>query len=226
VTAVELAVQNPYWDLVADRVADGDWYTGPRQVNDYDRDGSGNLDIEALRRRAEAGEDRRSLTSRFAWTITAPDTLAFVAEHAGGMVLDPMAGTGYWAWLLTQCGVHVLAFDAKPPAAGENTYHRDGHAYFSVQLGEAAYATRVYGFGRTLLLSWPPMDEAGHLALAAYRGNRLIYIGEGEGGCCGDDDLFALIERDWVEVAEHRPVQWHGLHDYITVYDRRLGGAS
>lgn len=59
------------------------------------------------------------------------------------------------------------------------------------------------------------------LDFAAYEDGSSCYIGEGPGGCCGDDRLFELLDQQWAKVAEHRPVQWFGIHDYVTVYDRR-----
>ena len=74
---------------------------------------------------------------------------------------------------------------------------------------------------RTLLLAWPPYDDPiGEKALTAYAGTRVIYIGEMDGGCCGDDAMFQRLATEWREVAEIRPVQWAGLHDWVTVYDR------
>jgi hypothetical protein len=79
---------------------------------------------------------------------------------------------------------------------------------------------------RALFLCWPPYGSPmAAAALDFYTGNRVIYIGEGDGGCCADDNFFAALDKGWVEVAEHRPVQWSGLHDWITVYDRKAGVA-
>jgi hypothetical protein len=33
--------------------------------------------------------------------------------------------------------------------------------------------------------------------------------------------MFDALERDWAETVDHRPVQWFGMHDWVTVYDRR-----
>lgn len=73
-----------------------------------------------------------------------------------------------------------------------------------------------------MLLSWPPYSaSAGNDIIRAYGGRRIIYIGEGEFGCCGDDKMWTTLGNFWEEVATHRPIQWFGLHDYITVYERR-----
>jgi hypothetical protein len=53
-----------------------------------------------------------------------------------------------------------------------------------------------------------------------YIGNRIIHIGE-HFGCTADDEFFERLESGWDEVASHRPIQWFGMHDYITVYERK-----
>jgi hypothetical protein len=89
---------------------------------------------------------------------------------------------------------------------------------------------------RTLFLCWPPFsrvcysstdrtspnnaDNLSYAALRHYRGNRVIFIGEGDGGCTGTEDFFHLLDTEWHEVDSHRPVQWNGIRDWITVYER------
>lgn len=198
---------NPYWDAVKDLVTTEDarsWEPGALYVG-----GIHNW---------EATKDRFERTSEYAWTITSPESVAFVAEHAGPSVIDPMAGSGYWAYLLGQLGIDVQASDIKP---GDSQWHQTG-TWVDVASLDAVTAVSGAHPSRVLLLSWPPYDQAiGASVLAAFRGDRVVYIGEGEGGCCGDDAMFSLLEQQWTEVADHRPVQWYGLHDWITVYDRK-----
>lgn len=206
---------NDYWDAVRDYVQHDSLGGGPA-VDTYG----------SLSRRATGAYGtevkRTELTSRYSWTVTDPATVDFVVEYAGGMVVDPMAGSGWWAHLLTEAGVTVLASDENPPDGTEaNTWHRyDAHV--PVGRSDAADAVSLAPVGATLLLSWPPYDgDPGYRALKAYRGDRVIYIGEGEGGCCGDDNMFQFLRDEWDEVAEHRPVQFYGLHDFVTVYQRK-----
>lgn len=205
---------NTYWDAVKDHVNPRGslWRTpsvegfGYRWTNgDYVRDESMPL--------------RKDLASRFSWTITDPATVAFVAAHADAGLIDPMAGTGWWAHVLAEYGVDTVCFDAAP---GTSNYHKDEALHVPVTRMDAAAAVAQHHGGRTLLLSWPPYDTAdGVNALRAYRGDRVVFIGETDGGCCGDDDLFAELAAHWALVAEHTPVQWDGLHDVVNVFDRK-----
>lgn len=222
-TATRLAVANPYWDAVRGHVD----FTGSLRgtptvggLRNY-RDRSGELDLGHWSREVP---QRAEFVRRYSWTITDPTSVAFVAEHSRGRLVDPMAGTGYWASVLAQSGVDVAASDLHPPTLGgkANHWHMDVAAYCPVFRADAADAVTAHP-DRTLLLSWPPYDRPVTHILDAYRGNRLIYIGEGWGGCCGDDDMFAAFERGWTQVAEHTPVQWDGMHDQIQVFDRKDG---
>jgi hypothetical protein len=206
----ETAIDNPYWDAVCDHVGPDPYWPQRPFVVDW---------LSSWR--DERMPRRTDFTKQYAWTITSPESVAFVAEHSHGRLVDPLAGTGYWAYLLDQAGVDVLAYDLEPPdGTDRNHYHRGQSSFAPVMKGDATEVVSVHS-DRTLLLSWPPYGEpVGHRTLAAYTGDRVIYIGEGSYGCCGDDAMFDLFAADWLEVAEHAPIQWLSMHDYITVYDR------
>lgn len=164
---------------------------------------------------------RDELTGPFSWSVTAPATVDFVAEHAGPVLIDPMAGTGYWAYLLGQCGVTVLAFDRYADQPQANGYHRNARAWVPIGGGDAADTVAAAGPGPTLLLAWPPYaEDAAARALAAYTGSRVIYVGE-EWGCTADDAFHRALEAHWQLVAAHVPVCWEGIHDRVLVYDRK-----
>ncbi|GBG33936.1 Hypothetical Protein FCC1311_101592 [Hondaea fermentalgiana] len=54
---------------------------------------------------------------------------------------------------------------------------------------------------RTLLLVCPPPNEMASKCMSAYRGDRLVYVGEGRGGAHADSDFFNTLESKW-EVEE------------------------
>lgn len=76
---------------------------------------------------------------------------------------------------------------------------------------------------RALFLCWPPYDkDFAYNVLKAYQGNTLIYVGEGEGGCTGDDNFFKLLEKEWEEVAyDDGFTSWSGIHDQLIIYRRK-----
>lgn len=211
------AIDNPYWDAVRHLVVDEPIWGGPTVggISSWRASGGHPGDL------VDTFERRRELVGRYAWTITDPDTAAFVAEHAQDRAVDPIAGSGYWGYVLGQLGVDVVSYDVDPPSAGRNHYHKEGREHVEVRAGDALHTVARHP-DRTLLLAWPPYSRAtGAATVNSYGGGRVIYIGEGPGGCCGDDDLFTAFDSDWKSVAEHWPVQWDGIHDRVTVYDRR-----
>lgn len=207
-TAVEII--NPYWDAVRSKVnleRYHSWEAESRQIGSIHK--------------WDDTVGRHELVKRYSWTVTAPDTVAFVAEHLGPRAIDPLAGSGYWAFLLVQHGVDVAASDIAPPDQAKNEWHNGVEPFVPIAQLDAADAVATCDRDRVLLLAWPPYDDPiGARVINAYKGDRIVFIGEGDGGCCGGDDMWTVLGTGWREVADHRPVQWFGLHDYVTVYER------
>ncbi len=181
---------------------------------------------------------RGSCCHTYAWAIPDPASLAFVAQWLGPQAVEMGAGTGYWAWQLSQLGVDMRCYDQCPPDRNYlNHWHspmdvQDGHflliprkTYFPVQEGEPEVLAQHRE--RTLFLCWPPYDDPmGEDALRAYPGKRLVYIGEGGGGCNANDAFFSLLYDEWKRIASHGIVEWQSIHDHITVYERREYSSS
>lgn len=207
---------NAYWDAVLE------WATGNpfgQMVLGWRFQDLG-LDQRPMRRPSGTSITgivlRQELVQRYAFTISAPDTVAFVAEHAGPAVIDPMASTGWWASLLAAAGADVYASDLQV-WPGQHT---------PVAEADGVDAVLGQGDGRTLLLSWPPWrSPIGAALVDAYPGDRIVYMGElwdgREAGNCGDERMLRLLGKRWRAVAVHEPATWAGLHDMVVVYDRK-----
>lgn len=224
--AAKVAIENPYWDMVQKFPGDGielkyhhRWVPNP-----YPWEDRPTMDGKFVR--------RDDLCGLYAWSIPDPASLQFVAQALGEKAIEIGAGTGYWASLLAQMGVDMLAYDLHPPQhTGQNHYHsprnEEGRSllgitrevFFDVRAGNHLMAAEHPD--RTLFLCWPPYEgEMANLALQAYQGSRLVYIGECEGGCTADNAFFELLSEQWHLVESHTPVQWSGIHDVIEVYER------
>lgn len=206
--STEIKLVNPYWEEARDALV-GDEY-----------------DYQFIIKSAEA---RERCCRMYAWAIPDPASLAFVARHLGTRAIELGAGTGYWAWQLSHLGVDILAYDKFPPDTIPNAYFAPNFkgeepqglvtTWYPVQQGEPEVLAEHPD--RTLFLCWPPYGGSlAHECLQVYRGDRVIFIGEGCGGCTGDDDFFALLDKEWQEIAAHPIQQWRHIHDGITVYER------
>lgn len=49
----------------------------------------------------------------------------------------------------------------------------------------------------------------------------MLLIGEGNGGCNADDELFQRLADEWEEIGDFSIPQWPGIHDYIALYRRK-----
>jgi len=220
---VDVQYNNPYWDEIKDRLAE--------VVDMFHVFRVANL-ILSTTWDTSIWIKRKDFCGKYCWAVPDPDTLAFVAQWLGPCAVEMGAGTGYFAWQLQQCGVDILAYDLAPPHLScKNEYHgvrnEDGTAlleqtrevYFPVETG--APETLEQHTDLTLFLCWPPYaSDMASLCLQHYHGTRVVYVGESEGGCTADEIFFEILECGWHEVAQHRPIQWDGIHDWVYVYER------
>lgn len=169
---------------------------------------------DALIRRHAA---RKTNAQRYAWAVPTDDALAAIARH--GPLVEIGAGTGYWAALLARRGVDVVAYDAAPPPAA-NHWHPGAACWVAVEQGGPEKVDLHPD--RALFLCWPPYaDPMAADALRRYAGRTVIYVGEGGGGCTGDEAFHDQLERDFEEVELVAIPQWEGVHDYLSIHARK-----
>jgi hypothetical protein len=207
-----VTIENPFWDAIEGCV-EADSFRGNPVVGEFRL---GRTVAENMARTP----NRQRLVRQYCWTIPDPETVMFVAENAEGGLVDPIAGTGYWAYLLAQVGVDVVCYDLNPGTTlVTNGWHGED-LYAGVCAKDCAEAVALHP-DRTLFLSWPPhAQDVGTRVLMTYQGKRVIYIGEGHGGGTGDDEMHRILDRDWTEVGSRQPVQWWGQRDWVRVYER------
>ena len=140
-----------------------------------------------------------------------------IKRICGDKIVEMGAGTGYWAKYLSQFDINIIAFDKKETRVEycDDVYYSDIFEGTEEVLGEySKYA---------LMLVWPPYNEPfDYNCLKAYQGNYLIYVGEGYGGCTGDDDFFNLIEEEWEIVhCSYDCLNFFGIFSFETIYKRK-----
>jgi hypothetical protein len=151
---------------------------------------------------------KAAIAGHFAWAVPTEAAIDCIRRHADA-VIEIGAGNGYWAWLLREAGVDVAAFDAAPPA----------FTWTRVEVGDERQAAAAEG--RALLLCWPPWAAPmAAAALAAFRGDVVIYIGEWMGGSA-EPGFFAALAAGFEAIDAVDIPRWHARSDRLTVFRRR-----
>lgn len=164
---------------------------------------------------------RETWVRAYSWTVSDPATLDFVRSFCPGRVLDPIAGSGWWAKLLGQAGHEVVATDVNPPAKGKkvNIWHPDVETHVPITAMDAEDAMKDSEPDDTLLLSWPPRSDVALRTLKAFRGRRMVYMGE-HGGTDASEGFFEEMFRNWRPIDNHIPVRFECLNDAVSVWTR------
>ena len=141
-------------------------------------------------------------TASYAFALPSEAALRAVAEASPRGVVEVGAGTGYWARLLRDRGVDVVAYDVAPPPSPDNRWFAGVAPWYPVRVGDESAVERHAD--RTLLLVWPTRTEDwGAAAVDRFGtagGQRVAFVGEPVGGRTGDDRLHALLgelDRCW-----------------------------
>ncbi len=162
-------------------------------------------------------EKRLELVRKYSWAIPDEDAINEIVKYSP--IVEAGAGTGYWAWLISQKGGDIIALDKFPPATSYN-YYNHNYQHFPVYYGDEE-SIKDYQ-DRTLMLCWCPYNnDMGYNHIRNYNGNHLILIGEEEGGCCGNDEMFSLIEERFYLITNISIPQWDGIHDILKIYKRK-----
>lgn len=153
---------------------------------------------------------RKKLIWAYSWAIPNEQAISLLAENSP--LVEVGAGTGYWAWLATQAGAQVFAYDKE---------NRQSPQWIDVLQGDETAVSKHSSCA--LFLCWPPLDEPmAELALKSYRGSTVLYVGEfrGRTGSAGFHDL---LEREFEREAEVALPCWTGFSDRMYLFRRRAG---
>ena len=158
---------------------------------------------------------RYKLLEKYSYAVPSQQAIEYISSLSP--IVEIGAGTGYWAYLLRQLGTDIIAYDESP--------YKNG--YVNHQWSEVLEGTPItlkQHTDRTLFICWPPFDTSfASDCLKNYKGNDLIYIGEGSGGCTGDEQFFELLDAEWDGVDNDVNIpKYEGLHDYLYYFRRKL----
>lgn len=142
----------------------------------------------------------------------------------GHKVLEVGAGTGFLAHLLSEKGTDIFAIDKK---ISNNDYQLNHHYYEVFEDDAITHLQSAKNFYDSVLMSWPPYESsmAFEVLQSMHSGQQLIYIGEGIGGCTGDDDFFDLLDKkatfnkEKTSIVARDFLSFPSIHDNPVVYD-------
>jgi tetratricopeptide (TPR) repeat protein len=181
-------------------------------------------EFNSIRSQQECFDRHQELCHKYAWAV--PNQAALEALRQNQPIIEIGAGTGYWAHLLRQIGVKIAAYDLNPvPSSGNQWHSGAGRSWATVLSGDETAVRR--SSAQALFLCWPPeVNQCAYNALRLFKGNTVIYVGEGPGGCSGTAKFHSLLARDWDLVGQIEIPQWPGVYDGLFVYMRKRASTA
>jgi hypothetical protein len=147
------------------------------------------------------------------------ESLRKISKFVGeGRVIDAGCGRGLWSALLFLSKKRVVAIDNF-----ENPIYKAENCLVTPIQAEAEEWIEMFGGpDDVLFMSWPPhWGDMASSCLSAHRGSKLIYIGEGWGGCTADDEFFDMLDKGWNVVGEYPMENFQGIEDSLSLCIRK-----
>ena len=174
---------------------------------------------------------RMEYTMSISWMIFDRRTInwivSFLKRYSISEVFEIGAGNGLTSALMNHPETqekHSFNWWATDPMLGHGSSPEK--QYSKVEELDASQAVSKYGPTSQMMTSiWPSYNEswAGdaikQFRLLPCNNERFVlYGGESEGGCTGDDAMFEEFDNHWRIVGKFYCPQWWGIHDYLTLY--------
>lgn len=171
-------------------------------------------DTSDMNRFVSMYEARDRFIAEYGFSIPCREAVEAIKGY--GPIVEIGAGTGYWAKIMQLAGIDVIATDS-----WDNGYKFQIGKHFPVERQNGAAAVIKYA-PRTVFCSWPSYDDTwAASALKVMKGGRcFIYIGEGHGGCTGNDEFHELLDADFTLLDTVAIPQFPGIGDYMEIWRR------
>ena len=146
---------------------------------------------------------------KYAYAIPNMRSLYLIKHFAENQqILEVFSGQALWAYLLQLINVNVIATDLEI----------EKKTYTSVEKMDALKAVIKYKTN-ILMMIWPPCgDPIAYKTLQRFKGDKVIYIGEGDDGCTGDEKFHKLLSTKYELVANYKIKRWPGFYDSLYLY--------
>jgi hypothetical protein len=167
---------------------------------------------------------RKDCCAKGLWIVIDKKWTKKLAQYINGRkCLEIMAGGGWLTKALLEHGVDIVATD-NFSWAKEKLPHKTMKPVIEIEKLDAIEAVNKYRDRDVLVVSWPHSSFDNVLCEACQlwgREKEIVYIGEGEEGCCAGMDFWHCFKALDIKI----PMKsWDGLHDYVFVghYDKEL----
>ena len=169
--------------------------------------------------RRDYDDKRDTFATRFSWAIPDKSVINKIVKFAAGeKILEIGCGKGLWAGLLRASGAYVTATDSG--TWGE--FNQTTTFIDDIKLKNNKESVDIYKDHNVLMLIWPPYDtDMAEIALDTFTGNKVIYIGEGDGGCTANDKFHRELESNWTKKSNYLIQTWPSIRDSCYYYTRK-----
>ena len=167
---------------------------------------------------ADLFRKREEFRIGISWHIPTDELINAIKEYSP--VVSVASGFAYTESLAIKEGADVIATDVCPNK--HNHWCRDGIFYIPVEEIRADDAVKKYS-NRNVFMAWPPYDTsmAFDVASEMEKERILIYVGENQGGCTGNDDFFQYLETHFEELDISVDIpRWGGIYDGVRIYKK------
>jgi hypothetical protein len=135
-----------------------------------------------------------------------------------------MAGSGSLSFSLNKLGIEIIATDNF--GFGAKHWKDSNNMWYDVENMDCIESIQRYGKDVDLIIcSWAMMDDSIYRSLKEMRKVNdkcmLVFIGEGMGGCTGDNNFFneaiEIDDKNFYESVKNYTT-WNWLHGYPRLY--------
>jgi hypothetical protein len=166
---------------------------------------------------------RKEYISRFGFYLISQPFLNICADLFQDMnILEVGAGTGFLSHQLKNLNLNISAIDQKI----QNNNYGFKNTYFDLIEDNAIDFLKNHSEFDLIIMSWPNYNSsfAYNILKNMRPKQKLLYIGEGFGGCTANDQFFDLLEKRTIELPETNLLQqysssWPSIHDFPFLYE-------
>ena len=162
---------------------------------------------------------RKYFTKHYAWAVPNKTAIQKIKKFAKKeQILEVGTGLGLWAYLLQEAGANVIATDD----FSWKKKNQNKRNFTKVEKLNVQKSLNKYKDAGVLLLVWPPYDKPmANNALKKFKGNKFVYIGEGEGEATANDNFYNRLKKYWKQVDRYDIPGWVYIHDTMKFYERK-----